>query len=50
MTPELAVVLDDLEEYLDNRSDCEGNGPADYKPNLEMRLLNALREAREADK
>ena len=50
MTPELAVVLDDLEEYLDNRADAEGNGPADYKPNLEMQLLNALREAREHDK
>lgn len=43
----LQNVLDDLEEYLDNRADAEGNGPADYKPNEEMRLLNRLREARE---
>lgn len=44
---ELAVVLDEIEEYLDNRSDCEGNGPADARPNVEMRLLCALRDARE---
>lgn len=49
MTPELAVVLDDIEDYLDNLADAEGNGPADYRPNQEMGLLNALRTARERE-
>ena len=42
----LDVVLDEIEEYLDNLADAEGNGPGDYRPNREMTLLNALREAR----
>ena len=46
MSP-LAAVLDEIEEYLDDRADAEGNGPADYRPNEEMSLLNALRRARE---
>ena len=46
----LDVVLDEIEEYLDNLSDCEGNGPADARPNQEMRLLCALRDARERAK
>lgn len=49
MTPDvaaLAEVLDDVEDFLEDRSDAEGNGPADYRPNKAMRLLNDLREAR----
>jgi hypothetical protein len=39
-------ILDEIEEYLDDRADAEGNGPADWRPNKAMRLLNALQEAR----
>lgn len=39
-------LLDEIEAYLDDHADAEGNGPADYRPNKAMRLLNDLREAR----
>jgi hypothetical protein len=40
-------LLDDLEAFLDNYSDCEGNSAADAKPNLAMRLLCRLQAERE---
>ena len=47
MTPdEWSELLDDIEAYLDNRSDCEGNGAADARPNTAMRLLSRLAAAR----
>ena len=40
-------LLDETEAFLDNHADAEGNSAADWKPNKAMRLLNALREARD---
>ena len=37
-------LLVDVAEYLDNYADAEGNGPADYKPNQAMRLLNRVED------
>jgi hypothetical protein len=49
MSDALSEVLDRIEAYLDNLSDCEGNGPADANPNEEMRLLCDLRAARQKE-
>jgi len=40
-------LLDDIEAYLDDNSDCEGNSAADARPNEAMRLLQRLETARE---
>ena len=40
-------LLDEIEDYLDNYSDCEGNSAADWRPNKAMRLLNELQGERE---
>jgi hypothetical protein len=45
---EIGELLDDIEDYLDDYSDCEGNSAADWKPNKAMRLMNDLQEARKA--
>ncbi len=48
MRETLGDVLDDIEEYLDDRADADCVGdPAEYHGNQEMGLLTRLREARE---
>jgi hypothetical protein len=42
-------LLDEIEDFLDQRADAEGNGPADYRPNEAMRLLSRLRRARRGE-
>ncbi len=47
MTENLEDVLDEIDEYLENRADCDCYGdPCDYQPNKEMSLLSRLRIAR----
>ena len=43
--PEMLEALKAVKEQLDQRADAEGNGPADYRPNWEMVLLQEVRAA-----
>ncbi len=47
MRENLEDILDEIDEYLDNRADCDCVGdPAEYAPNEEMSLMTRLRRAR----
>ena len=40
--PDLLEALQEVSVQLDQRADAEGNGPADYRPNWEMSLLQIV--------
>jgi hypothetical protein len=42
---ELRELLLDLQEYMDQRADCESFADGTHHPNKEMQLLNRINEA-----
>lgn len=39
-------LLDEIDDFLDNYADCEGNSPADWHPNVALSLMSRLRYER----